>query len=198
MPFSSSSLTSVASEKRGGGCVNFCSGRSSLSSSRSPSASGGSTPDTPSSSSSGSPSTRGRRFRRRPSAPAARASGRRSPSSRRTSAPCPSRGTRSRRAATSTVVSSKVAGFICDATNRFQINRYKRVLIRREIRLHRLGIVLERRRPDRFVRVLRVRLRLVEVRLLRQVVGAERPARCTRGPPRPPRPPRGPNRFACR
>ena len=30
MPFSSSSLTSVASEKRGGGWVNFCSGRSSL------------------------------------------------------------------------------------------------------------------------------------------------------------------------
>ena len=45
MPFSSSSFTSVASVNRGGGCVNFCSGRSVLSSSLSPSASGGSTPD---------------------------------------------------------------------------------------------------------------------------------------------------------
>ena len=45
MPFSSSSLTSVASEKRGGGWVNFCSGFSSRSASSSPFASGGSTLD---------------------------------------------------------------------------------------------------------------------------------------------------------
>src|SRR5256712_635076 len=50
----------------------------------------------------------------------------------------------------------------------------KGVLIRREKRLHRLGIVLQRRRPDRLVRALRVRFRLVVGRLLRHILVAER------------------------
>ena len=44
------------------------------------------------------------------------------------------------------------------------------------MRPDRLRVVLHRGRADRFVRVLRVLLRLVDVRLLGHVVGAERPA----------------------
>ena len=50
----------------------------------------------------------------------------------------------------------------------------ERILIRGEVLPHGFRIVLQRRRADRFVRVLRVRLRLVDVRLLRQVIVAER------------------------
>ncbi len=50
----------------------------------------------------------------------------------------------------------------------------ERVLIRRQIRAHLLRIVRHRRRPDRFVRVLCSRLRLEEVRLRRNVLRPER------------------------
>ena len=114
MPFSSSSLTSVASVKRGGGCVNFCSGRRAFSSSRSPSVSGGSMPDTTSSSPSVFSVDSGCSPGVNPYVAIQPANFGTVPFTRNVQS----------RAVTSTIVSSNVAGVICDATKRFQTSRY--------------------------------------------------------------------------
>jgi len=46
----------------------------------------------------------------------------------------------------------------------------------REVRADLVRVALHRRRTDRFVRVLRIGLRLEEIRFLRDVLGAERPS----------------------
>ena len=116
MPFSSSSLTSVASLNRGGGCVNFCSGRISWSVNRSPRCIAGRTPDTASTSlftSAAGPAVSPALSSLKPCAAIHPLNFSTEPLTRNVYAP----------AATSTVVSSKRAGGICDATNRFQIRR---------------------------------------------------------------------------
>ena len=169
MPFSSSSFTSVASVNRGGGCVNFCSGRSAFSSRRSPSASGGSTPDGLSvSSSSLSFSVSG-------FSSVDLAVGR-----------LPARKLRNGALHAEQVVARR------DVDRRLVERRGRhlrrdepvpdepvdRILLGRQKRSDLFRVVLHRRRPDRLVRVLRIGLGLEGVRLFRHVVRRRTSRRC--------------------
>ncbi len=99
-----------------------------------------------------------------------RCPGRRPPASRRTSAPSPWRG-RGSRARPSDVDGRVVEqrGHHLRGDETIPDQAIEVVLVRRQVRAHRLRVVRHRRRPDRFVRVLRRGLHLVAIRLLRHV-----------------------------